>query len=173
MILKIYQVDAFTNKLFGGNPAAVCPLEKWLPDKTLQSIAAENNLAETAFYVKTEKGFHIRWFTPKSEVNLCGHATLATAFVMFNQERYKNDIIEFDSRSGILTVVKKGTKLTLNFPVDKIERIDITPDFEACFNKKPLELYKGKDDYMNSFIPLNRWGYLPIYRGIMKFCRVI
>ena len=84
MTLSLYQIDAFTDKLFGGNPAAVVPLNDWLPDETMISIAAENNLAETAFYVPTEAGFHIRWFTPTVEVDLCGHATLAAAFVLFN-----------------------------------------------------------------------------------------
>ena len=151
MILKLYQVDAFANKLFGGNPAAVCPLDTWLPNDTLQNIAAENNLAETAFYVKTVNGFHIRWFTPKSEVNLCGHATLATAFVLFEIEGFQGDEISFESRSGILTVTKKGNKLTLNFPVDKIEKIELTEDFKACFDRTAQEVYKGKDDYMMVF----------------------
>jgi len=84
MKLKIYQVDAFTSELFGGNPAAVCPLESWLPDELMQKIAMENNLSETAFYVKNKNGYEIRWFTPTVEVDLCGHATLATAFVLFN-----------------------------------------------------------------------------------------
>jgi PhzF family phenazine biosynthesis protein len=88
MKLLIYQADAFTSELFGGNPAAVCPLESWLPDELMQKIAFENNLSETAFFVKKNDGFEIRWFTPKSEVALCGHATLATAFILFNYEGY-------------------------------------------------------------------------------------
>ena len=90
---EIYQIDAFTDKVFSGNPAAVCPLDKWLSDELLQKIAMENNLAETAFYIKTESGFHIRWFTQKYEVDLCGHATLATAFVLFEILHYNQDII--------------------------------------------------------------------------------
>jgi PhzF family phenazine biosynthesis protein len=151
MNLKIYQVDAFTNKLFGGNPAAVCRLEKWLSDGTLQNIAAENNLAETAFYIKTNQGFHIRWFTPKSEVNLCGHATLATAFVLFEHEGYDKDVISFESRSGILTVTRNENWLTLNFPVDTIEQIEMNQDFAFCFDKSAIEIYKGKDDFMMVF----------------------
>jgi PhzF family phenazine biosynthesis protein len=83
MTIPIYQADAFTNHLFGGNPAAVCPLTEWLPDPTMQKIAAENNLAETAYFVKTEQGYHLRWFTPELEIDLCGHATLATAHIIF------------------------------------------------------------------------------------------
>jgi PhzF family phenazine biosynthesis protein len=95
MELRIYQVDAFADRLFGGNPAAVCPLEAWLPDEVMQQIAAENNLAETAFYVRTNGGFRIRWFTPTVEVDLCGHATLASAHVVFVHDHYTGDVVEF------------------------------------------------------------------------------
>src|SRR3954469_12539514 len=94
---KIYQVDAFTNKLFSGNPAAVCPLEAWLEDDVLQNIALENNLAETAFYIKDGSQYQIRWFTPKIEVDLCGHATLAAAFVLFFHEGHDSDVVHFYS----------------------------------------------------------------------------
>jgi PhzF family phenazine biosynthesis protein len=98
---KIYQVDAFTDKVFSGNPAAVCPLDTWLSDGIMQSITLENNLAETAFCVKHDNQFQIRWFTPAIEVDLCGHATLAAAFVLFNYENYQSDTIHFFSpRSG-------------------------------------------------------------------------
>ena len=145
---KIYQVDAFTDKVFSGNPAAVCPLTEWLSDVLLQNIAMENNLAETAFYVATDTGFHIRWFTPKAEVNLCGHATLATAFVLFNVLGYEQQMIRFQSRSGELTVTKKGDWFTLNFPTDTIEQIPITDVFLSCFDKKPEKIFRGKDDYL-------------------------
>src|SRR5688572_27528375 len=106
---KIYQVDAFTNKVFSGNPAAVCPLDEWLSDDILQKIAMENNLAETAFYVKQDDKYQIRWFTPTVEVDLCGHATLASAFVLFNYENHNGNTIHFYSaRSGLLTVTKNG-----------------------------------------------------------------
>lgn len=147
MNLKIYQVDAFTNKLFGGNPAAVVPLESWLPDNLLQSIAAENNLAETAFYIKNESRFHIRWFTPKAEVDLCGHATLATAYVLFNVYGYDGEV-SFDSRSGILSVAKEGDWLTLDFPADNLERIEPTEKLIRSFDKAPKEIYKGVMDYL-------------------------
>src|SRR5688572_16212811 len=108
MKLEIFQVDAFTNKQFGGNPAAVVPLTAWLPDETMLAIAAENNLAETAFFVKDGDGYHIRWFTPKVEVNLCGHATLTTAFVIFEVLRLEERNIKFLShRSGELRVEKQ------------------------------------------------------------------
>ena len=149
---KIYQVDAFTDKVFSGNPAAVCPLEKWLDDETMLKIAAENNLAETAFYVKQENWFEIRWFTPVVEVDLCGHATLATAFVLFNYENYTGDTIEFYSpRSGILNVTKKGDFLILNFPADNFEQVPLTNEMNSCFNLKPVAVYKGKTDYLFVF----------------------
>ncbi|MGB0203648.1 MAG: PhzF family phenazine biosynthesis protein [Neptuniibacter sp.] len=116
MKLPIYQIDAFAEKTFEGNPAAVVPLEEWLPDEIMQSIAEENNLAETAFFVPTDSGFHIRWFTPKDEVKLCGHATLASAYVLFNCLGYKAPSVSFDSLSGELTVTRGGEYLTLDFP---------------------------------------------------------
>ncbi len=106
MEISLYQIDAFASKLFEGNPAAVCPLDAWLPDDVMQNIAAENNLSETAFFVPKGHGFHIRWFTPVSEVKLCGHATLASAHVLFNILGYKKDKIEFDSKSGTLAVTR-------------------------------------------------------------------
>lgn len=116
MKLKLYQIDAFAEQAFEGNPAAIVPLEEWLPDKTLQQIAEENNLAETAYYVPSKSGFHIRWFTPCSEVKLCGHATLASAFVLFNEIDYGEDTIVFDSLSGPLSVTRNGELLSLDFP---------------------------------------------------------
>jgi len=149
---KLYQVDAFTDKLFGGNPAAVCPLEKWLDDALMQKIAMENNLAETAFYVKQDKFYEIRWFTPKVEVDLCGHATLAAAFVLFHHEGHTEDVIHFHSpRSGALNVYRNADWLTLDFPADTISEVAISDDFVQCFNRKPVEVYKGKSDYMFLF----------------------
>lgn len=149
---KIYQIDAFTDKVFTGNPAAVCPLDKWLNDDILQNIAMENNLSETAFYVKQDSMFYIRWFTPTVEVDLCGHATLATAFVLFNHENYSENIIHFYSpRSGALTVTKNGEYLTLNFPADIFEQVAISDDIVNCFDLKPESVYKGKSDYLFVF----------------------
>jgi len=152
MTQKIYQIDAFTDTIFSGNPAAVCPLDNWLSDDILQKIAAENNLAETAFYVKENNPYHIRWFTPTVEVDLCGHATLAAAFVLFNHENHADNIIEFYSpRSGELTVSKNGNLLTLNFPVDTIEEVEISETLNNCFNIKPTVALKGKTDYLLLF----------------------
>jgi len=149
---KIYQVDAFTDKVFSGNPAAVCPLHKWLSDDLLQKIAMENNLAETAFYVKQGDEYHIRWLTPTVEVDLCGHATLATAYVLFNHENHAGNEIHFYSqRSGKLKVTKHGDYLCLNFPTDVYESIDLFPELTKGFNIQPIEAVKGKTDYMLVF----------------------
>ena len=150
--MKIYQIDAFTDALFSGNPAAVCPLDQWLTDKLMLKIAAENNLAETAFYVKNGDKYEIRWFTPKVEVDLCGHATLAAAFVLFHYENHNDNLIEFYSpRSGNLTVTKEGDLLSLNFPVDELESIALTNEILEAFNSKPQLAIKGKTDYMLVF----------------------
>lgn len=124
MKLKLYQVDAFTNQVFGGNPAAICPLREWIPTETMQKIALENNLSETAFFVPKEKGFHIRWFTPVTEVDLCGHATLAAGHVLFHHLNYEKDEILFQSRSGELTVRKEVENYILNFPTDNIIKVE-------------------------------------------------
>ncbi|GAB3955047.1 PhzF family phenazine biosynthesis protein [Spirosoma harenae] len=158
--MRIYQLDAFTDQLFAGNPAAVIPLTDWLPDAKMQQIAAENNLAETAFYVKTDKPntYHIRWFTPTIEVDLCGHATLATAYVLFflengaeaSTEETGDDQIFFDSRSGLLKVCKGADNwLTLDFPADNVQRANLQPPaLLASVKERPSEIYKGKTDYM-------------------------
>lgn len=146
--MTLYQIDAFTDTLFGGNPAAVVPLEYWPSDEFMQSIAAENNLAETAFVVPEYQDFRIRWFTPGVEVDLCGHATLATAYVMFTQLGYKFDIIRFQSRSGILTVSKNGDWLTLDFPADAYHPIDISDALKKCTNATIKEAYRGARDFM-------------------------
>lgn len=117
--IPIYQVDAFTNRAFGGNPAAVCPLDAFLPDALLQSIALENNLSETAFLVPFEGSdadYHLRWFTPGVEVALCGHATLAAAYVVFTHLMPKLDTVRFDTLSGVLTVVRDGDRYRMDFP---------------------------------------------------------
>ncbi len=145
MELKLYQIDAFASELFKGNPAAVCPLEEWLPDETMQSIANENNLSETAFFVPKGNGFHIRWFTPTSEVDLCGHATLASAHVLFNILNYKKEKIEFESKSGILSVTKDGDKLTLNFPARVPILCDTPKEIVKAFNAEPIECLKSED----------------------------
>jgi PhzF family phenazine biosynthesis protein len=117
MTIPIYQADAFTNQLFGGNPAAICPLNEWLPDEIMQKIAVENNLAETAFFVKTADGYALRWFTPEYEIDLCGHATLASAHILFTELAYAGDTIYFETKkAGTLTVKREGDKYTMDFP---------------------------------------------------------
>jgi len=148
MKLKLYQVDAFAEKLFTGNPAAVCPLEDWLPDETMQLIAAENNLAETAFCVRSGDNFHIRWFTPALEVDLCGHATLAAAHVLFAHEKQQGDTVRFSSRSGLLSVTKTAAGLQLDFPVDEMEQLPSHEALASALGAPPLEVWKGKTDYM-------------------------
>ena len=149
MIIPIYQVDAFTDRLFSGNPAAVCPLEFWPSDDVLLNIAAENNLPETAFFKKRDRLFEIRWFTPVAEVELCGHATLASAHVLFNHLKFKGDHLVFESLySGILEVHKKKEYLTLDFPIDHIEPA-LPPDhLIQALGSKPLEIWKGKTNYL-------------------------
>jgi len=151
MKYKIYQVDAFTDRLFSGNPAAVCILDTWINDELMQAIANENNLAETAFIVPVGQDFAIRWFTPTVEVDLCGHATLAAAFVFFNVLHYPNSLLRFySSKSGVLAVEKKEDMLFLDFPTDKIERLteEHHAAFEKCIGTNPIELYKGKTDFI-------------------------
>jgi PhzF family phenazine biosynthesis protein len=131
MQLSIYQVDAFTNKLFHGNPAAIIPLEGWLEDDMMQRIAMENNLAETAFFVPSEQegiDFDIRWFTPAIEINLCGHATLGSAWVIFNKLEYKKEQINFSCKSGKLVVDRRGDVIQMDFPSWKPERFDDYPE---------------------------------------------
>ncbi len=148
--IPIYQADAFTDKPFHGNPAAVCPLQEWLPDSTMQLIAMENNLAETAFIVPYEDAYQIRWFTPTIEVDLCGHATLASAFIYFNLLDHPGNQIRFFSRSGWLTVTRENSgKLTLDFPADDPILVE-SPD-ESIFAGLgiiPSKVYKGKFDYL-------------------------
>jgi len=148
----IYQIDAFTNKTFKGNPAAVCVLDSWLPDELMQNIAAENNLSETAFVVKNQDRFEIRWFTPTLEVDLCGHATLASAHVLFLYYHVPGSQLHFHSQhSGDLYVSKKDDMLTLDFPVDPIESVEPPVELLQAFKKKPLEVYQGKTDYLLIF----------------------
>jgi len=147
---KIYQIDAFTDTLFGGNPAAVCILDTWLPDDTMQKIAAENNLAETAFAIPAGKDYELRWFTPEVEVDLCGHATLATAYVIFNYYNHKELTIRFISRrSGELLVTRDNEGLmTMDFPTDNLVLVGSVKEINEAIGKKPLTTFKGKTDYL-------------------------
>jgi len=144
----MFQVDAFTEKLFGGNPAAVCLLTETLSDELMQKIAAENNLAETAFVIEIGDSFSIRWCTPKVEVDLCGHATLASAHVIFNHLAYSKKIIRFTSRSGILEVRKEKDLLVLNFPTDTLQKGCLPVTVTESIGMDPVEILKGKTDYL-------------------------
>ncbi len=148
MNLTLYQVDAFTNQLFGGNPAAVCPLTEWLPNEVMQKIALENNLSETAFIIPEGNNFHIRWFTPALEVDLCGHATLATAHIFFTELGFDKKKIVFNSKSGLLSVRKEENYYTMDFPADKINQTSTPSEILQGLGITPLATFKGKDDYM-------------------------
>jgi len=149
MNLKLYQIDAFTDRPFSGNPAAVCILDEWLPTQTMQSIAEENNLSETAFAVKNDNVYEIRWFTPNTEVDLCGHATLATAFVIFNYYDTDANALEFhSSRSGSLYVKNEEHELSMNFPVDQIREVDSNSVLNQALKRAPIQTWKGKTDYV-------------------------
>jgi len=150
MKIPIYQADAFTDKLFGGNPAAICPLDEWLPDQTMQKIAVENNLAETAFFVKNEIGYKLRWFTPEYEIDLCGHATLASAHILFTELGFEGDAIYFDTvKAGNLIVTKNGDKYTMDFP--SRPAIHIEPPvglIEALGEELPKEVLRSRDYFL-------------------------
>lgn len=144
----LYQVDAFAEGVFSGNPAAVVPLQAWLPDETLLAIAEENNLSETAFFVPLpdgRDGFHLRWFTPSFEIDLCGHATLATAWVIFNELGFAGPKIRFESQSGELHVEKNGDLLVLDFPSWPPTPVAITETMTRAFGARPLEAFAGRD----------------------------
>jgi predicted PhzF superfamily epimerase YddE/YHI9 len=148
MDIRLYQIDAFTDSLFHGNPAAVCPLDTWLPDEVMQAIAEENNLAETAFYIPEGDHFQIRWFTTVCEVDLCGHATLATAHVLFHHEGFRGDVLTFSSRSGALYVRRQGEMLVLDFPVDTLRPVPLPEGLARGLGDVPAETFRGKDDYL-------------------------
>ena len=145
MKLPIYQIDAFAERAFEGNPAAVCPLSKWLPDEVMQSIAEENNLSETAFFVPNENGFHIRWFTPVSEVDLCGHATLASAYVIFSIFGFEKNKINFESKSGLLKVEQKGELLVMDFPSQPPTLCQTPGEIIKAFKNNPVECLRSED----------------------------
>jgi len=145
MKLPIYQIDAFAENIFEGNPAAVCPLEEWLPEQVMQSIAEENNVSETAFFVPTERGFHIRWFTPVAEVDLCGHATLASAYVIFTHLGFEEKIINFESKSGLLTVKQNEDLLIMSFPSQPPSPCQIPDEIVQEFQTTPVECLKSED----------------------------
>lgn len=143
--LRIYQLDAFADRLFEGNPAAVCPLDDWLPDALLQSIASENNLSETAFFRPVGEDFELRWFTPALEVDLCGHATLAAAAVVFATLRDRAARLRFHSRSGILTVDREDDLLVLDFPARPGQPSEVPPALAEALGAIPVEAFRSRD----------------------------
>jgi predicted PhzF superfamily epimerase YddE/YHI9 len=146
MRLPIYQVDAFTEKLFGGNPAAICPLEAWLPDATMQAIAAENNLAETAFFVREGGDYALRWFTPAVEVDLCGHATLASAHVIFRCLEPQRQRVTFRTqRAGNLTVERREGELVMDFPARPASPAQAPPGLISALGGAPREVLRARD----------------------------
>lgn len=143
----IFQVDAFTDQLFKGNPAVVAPLDSWLPDETMQAIAAENNLSETAFFVKTGDTYHLRWFTPTVEVDFCGHATLATAHILFTESGVEQEVLEFHTRVGKLKVSQSGkNSYLMDFPADKLSPMKASPELEKAIGIPAIEAFKGRED---------------------------
>jgi PhzF family phenazine biosynthesis protein len=145
MNIPIYQVDAFTLGPFSGNPAAVCPLDAWLDDATMQSIAAENNLAETAFLVASEEGYDLRWFTPAIEVDLCGHATLAAGFVVLNHLQPDLDSVAFETLSGKLIVTRDGDRLSMDFPARAPTPVAVSQALSDALGEVPSEVHESRD----------------------------
>ncbi len=150
MKLRQYQIDAFARQVFQGNPAAVCPLEQWLDDALLQASAEENNLSETAFFVSIPQGYHLRWFTPVAEVDLCGHATLAAAHVLFEHLGHPGEMILFDTRSGPLTVSRRGDRLEMDFPARTPQPCPIPAALVEGLGQRPIEVLAA-DDYLAVF----------------------
>ena len=145
MHLRIFQIDAFTDAVFGGNPAAVCPLESWLDDATLQAIANENNLSETAFFVPANGAYALRWFTPLAEVDLCGHATLASAYVVFRHVQPEAASVAFETRSGRLHVARDGDGLTMDFPALAAHPVESPTDLAEGLGAEPEAVFADMD----------------------------
>ena len=143
--MKYYVADAFAEKVFEGNPAAICVLNQWIPDGLMQEIAAENNLSETAFTVKEQDGYHLRWFTPGGEIDLCGHATLATAYILFRFYEPEAASISFRTKSGKLEVIKNGELLEMDFPAYSLTQTEVTDEMEAAIGVRPTEAWMGRD----------------------------
>ncbi|MEP5614052.1 MAG: PhzF family phenazine biosynthesis protein [Cyclobacteriaceae bacterium] len=148
MKIPIYQVDAFTAQLFGGNPAAVCPLEEWISDELMLNIARENNLAETAYFVKQAEGYHLKWFTPETEMDLCGHATLASAHVIFEHLGYEKKVITFNTMSGELVVKKVDDLLQMDFPSRMPEAASVPDIILKSFSIRPKKVLKARDYFL-------------------------
>ncbi|MEO7214334.1 PhzF family phenazine biosynthesis protein [Mucilaginibacter sp.] len=170
MTIPIYQADAFTDELFGGNPAAVCPLTEWLPDAVMQKIALENNLAETAFFVKNDTGYLLRWFTPELEIDLCGHATLASAHIIFTELGYEGDTIYFDTvKAGTLVVKRDGEKYSMDFPSRPPFAADAPEGLVAALGgKKPLKVFRSRDYMLVYETEEDILGMVPDHSALAK-----
>src|SRR5579862_449255 len=151
MNVEFYHVSTFCNDMFLGNPAAVCPLDQWPADKYLRHIASESYLTKTAFLVKEADHYYVRWFTPLSEVDLCGHSTLAAAHVVYDHKGQTDPAIVFNSRAGRLGIKKTGDLITVDLPADELHHIDITPQMSNWFSAMPVEAFRGKRDYLLVF----------------------
>ena len=145
MTIPVYQVDAFTMGPFSGNPAAVCPLDAWLDDDTMQKIAAENNLSETAFIVAGDESYSLRWFTPSIEVDLCGHATLAAGYVVLHHLRPDIDSVSFETISGQLTVTRDGDRLSMDFPARAPKPVAVSEALSDALGEAPSEVHASRD----------------------------
>lgn len=145
MKIHYFAVDAFASKPFHGNPAGVCPLDKWLSDDAMQKIAAENNLPETAFFVPRGNDFDLRWFSPATEIDLCGHATLASAFILFSELGFRNNTIHFHTRSGVLSVSREVEILTLDFPSRPPKPCAVPENLIRGLGRQPVEILKARD----------------------------
>ena len=151
MELDIYQVDAFADGIFTGNPAAVIPLFEWLSDDLMRKIAMENNLSETAFFVRKGEYFELRWFTPEEEIDLCGHATLASAYVLYEYLDYTDPVVVFETKSGRLFVDREDGLYSMDFPAWEYREIEVTERVSQALGARPAELYMGKRDMMAVF----------------------
>lgn len=151
MDLPLYQIDAFASRVFSGNPAAVCPLDRWLPDATLQAIASENNLSETAFFVREGGDYALRWFTPATEVDLCGHATLASAALILGRLEPARASVRFHTRSGALEVARAGELLVMDFPSLPAAPVALDPLVSQALGAAPVELLRAERDYLAVF----------------------
>jgi PhzF family phenazine biosynthesis protein len=173
--IPIYQVDAFASAMFKGNPAAVCVLDSWLDDDMLQSIAEENNLAETAFVVHSDGSrFELRWFTPSFEIPLCGHATMAAAHVIFNNLDYKLEVLEFDTKSGQLRVEQRGNLIVMDFPAYEAEPIETTPLMISGLGGIPTQVYQAGINFYATFESEEQVRSLrPDYGHILQLIRGI
>lgn len=168
MKIPIYQVDTFTDRLFSGNPAAVCPLEEWIDDDMMQSIATENNLSETAFFVKESDSYKIRWFTPVREVELCGHATLASAYIYFKYIKRDENTIKFNSPSGELIVNKDAFRLSMDFPATVPEKASLGESLSNTLNIKPVEILASQDYFLVYENQDQVVEFKPVFKKLME-----